>query len=147
MSNLGNAWKYFSIIWSVVAFIAVAAFFFGGQWQDWNKIEEDYKSGAFASGNTTDLLKRIAELERFTQEQAAQLDTVQEANYLPSGGLITAVRDAGFVQYGDKLYVLNEFNYPNDALRADVGNGAVGHGSLGEPKYIAGNEWYLGKSN
>ena len=30
--------KYIGIAWSVVAFVAVAAFFFGGQWSDWQEI-------------------------------------------------------------------------------------------------------------
>jgi len=43
---LDRVLKYLGIAWSVVALVAAAAFFFGGQWSDWQDIRKMHADGA-----------------------------------------------------------------------------------------------------
>ncbi len=42
-----NLVQILSIIWSIVTFIIIAAFFFGGEWGKWEDVKDKLKAGTF----------------------------------------------------------------------------------------------------
>lgn len=38
-SKMDKTLKVLGVVWSVIAFIVIAAFFFGGEWNDWKEIK------------------------------------------------------------------------------------------------------------
>jgi hypothetical protein len=43
-TNTDQVFKWLGIIWSVIAFVLVIAFFAGGEWQDWQKVKSIVQS-------------------------------------------------------------------------------------------------------
>ena len=64
MNKLDTIWKYLGIAWSIIAFVAVAAFFFGGQWTTWNKMRQSYEAcvermgSCFSAPDLTEYVKK-----------------------------------------------------------------------------------------
>ena len=92
MSNLDKTLKYLGIAWSLVAFVAAIAFFFGGQWQEWQKIRAKCSDGKACGIDLSEYVKK--------SDLPPNLET-----FVSSTKLLSEVEAGGFVKFGVPLTI------------------------------------------
>lgn len=62
--NLGKIWQYLGIAWSLAAAVTAAAFFFGGEWSNWQDVKKRVLVDDAIGAKSVDLNPINKELER-----------------------------------------------------------------------------------